>query len=246
LSKRFGAFDLGADVFYDSATKGFVFGTRASFSFGQWLGAWRFEPPGLARSGSLVAVAFQDMNGDGIQEAGEPPLEGIGFRGGAGQSITNSAGKALVSGLGDGRPAQVAMLTDSLPDPYMYPNRPGVEVVPRPGRTHVAYFPVAFVSVLVGHAFLGSGGTHRAVSNVQLQLVDKTGAVVASAKTEYDVYFFFDKVSPGEYQLKLDTEQAAKLNIRLSGEVPVKATAAGGLIGKIELNIVRSSPATAN
>jgi hypothetical protein len=244
LSRRFGAFDLGGDVFYDSATKAFVFGTRASFSFGKWLGAWRFEPPGLARSGSLVAVAFQDMNGDGIQEAGEPPLEGIGFRGGTGQLVTNGAGKTLISGLGDGRPAQVAMLTESLPDPYMYPSRPGVEVVPRPGRTHVAYFPVALVSELEGHAFFGSGGTHRAVSNVQLQLVDKKGAVIASAKTEYDGYFFIDKVSPGEYQLKLDPEQAAKLNIQLSGPVSVKATAEGGLIGKIEVNVVPSSPAT--
>jgi hypothetical protein len=79
---------------------------------------------------------------------------------------------------------------------------------------------------------------------VKLQLVDKKGAVIASAKTEYDGSFFIDKVSPGEYQLKLDPEQAAKLNIQLSGPVSVKATAEGGLIGKIEVNVVPSSPAT--
>jgi hypothetical protein len=198
LSRRIGAFDMGGDLLYDSARKSFVAGVRASFSFGNPLGAWSFEPPGLARGGSLVANAFRDLNGDGQQQANEPPLKGIGFRGGAGEVQTNNAGMALVTGLGDGRPAQVSMMTNSLPDPYMFPTRAGVEVVPRPGRTHRSLFPVVAVSEVEGHAYFQGGDDKRAVSNVQLQLVDGKSVVIASVRTEYDGYFFMERLAPGK------------------------------------------------
>lgn len=246
LSRRLGAFDLGGDVQYDTASKAIVAGMRLSFSFGRALGSWRFAPPGLARGGSLIALAFRDLNGDGLRDADEPLLEGIGFRGGSGEAKTNSAGLAFLSGLGDGRPAQVTMIGDTLPDPYLAPVRPGIEVVPRPGRTHRALFAVATVSEVEGHAFFQSSGGDRAVSNVQLQLVNGAGEVVASAKTEYDGYFFLERVPPGDYSLRLEPDQAAKLQIALAAPVPVKAGGDGGLVDKIVVTIVRGGGAVAS
>ena len=219
---------------------------RASFSFGRGLGGWHFSPPGLARGGSLLAVAFRDLDGDGVKEPNEPPIEGVAFRGGVGDNKTDSDGRALITNLGDGRPTQVSMQTDSLPDPYLSPTKPGVEVVPRPGRTALVMFPVATVSELEGHAYFRTDDSKRAVSNVQLQLVDSAGKVVANAKTEYDGYFFLDKVAPGEYQVRIDPDQATKLGIALASPVKVKATSSGGLIGDVDLNIVRQSEAAAN
>lgn len=239
LSRRVGAFDVGSDLQYDTQSKGFVLGIRTSFSFGRGLRGWQVAPPGLARGGSLVAIAFRDLNGDGRREANEPVIPGVGFRGGAGEVKTNAAGQALITGLGDGRPAQVAMLSETLPDPYLTAVRPGIEVVPRPGRTHVAWFAVASVSEVEGHAYFKSASGSRAVSNVQLQLLDSKGAVVASAKTEYDGYFFLEKVPPGDYTLQLDREQMTKLGIRLAAPVHVKAGGDGGLVGDVVVNVVR-------
>lgn len=241
LSRRVGAFDMGGDLLYNSATKSFLAGIRASFSLGNPLGSWRFGPPGLARGGSLVAIAFRDLNGDGRREPGEPPLEGVGFRGGAGEVRTYSSGMALVTGLGDGRPAQVSMLTDTLPDPYMFPSRPGIEVVPRPGRTHRSLFPVVAVSEMEGHAFFQGSETRRAVSNVQLQLVNSNGDVVSSVRTEYDGYFFIERVPPGEYRIRIDPDQAARLHIEMVGDVRVTAGPEGGLVGELAVTIVRTN-----
>jgi hypothetical protein len=229
---------MGGDLLYDSARKSFIAGVRASFSFGNPLGSWRFSPPGLARGGSLVAVAFRDLNGDGQQEANEPPLDGIGFRGGASEVRTNDAGMALLTGLGDGRRVQVSMITNSLPDPYMFPSREGVEVVPRPGRTHRSLFPVVATSEVEGHAIFQGGDAKRPVSNVQLQLVNAKDEVIAAARTEYDGYFFMERVAPGDYRIRIDPDQAAKLNINLAGGAPVRASPDGGLIGQIVVNII--------
>ena len=143
---------MGGDVAYETATKSFLLGVRAKLQLWKPARYLGLGSAGLARGGSLVALAFRDLNGDGLKEPGEPPIEGVGFRGGAGEVSTNSRGLALVTGLGDGRPAQVSMAA-TLPDPYMFPSRPGVEVVPRPGRTHRALFPVVAVSEVEGHAY---------------------------------------------------------------------------------------------
>jgi len=243
LSRRWGDFDLGADVQYDTGAKTLLVGVRVSFSFGHGTDGWGFEPPGFASGGSMIATAFKDLNGDGRREVGEPPIAGVGFRGGAGEVKTNANGMAMLTGLGDGRPTQVTMLADTLPDPYMAPTVAGVEVVPRPGRTHVAEFPVATVSEVEGHAYFHGSTGDRAVSNVQLQIVDSKNDVIASAKTEYDGYFYFDRVPPGQYELRIDPEQAAKLGIRLLKDAPLKTGADGGLVSAVDVKIGRGSTA---
>lgn len=240
LSRRLGNFDLGADVQYDTGTKALLVGTRISFGFGRGIRGWGFEPTGFAGGGSVIAMAYRDLNGDGKREKNEPAIPGVGFRGGAGEVKTNAQGEAMITGLGDGRPAQVTMLTDTLPDPYMAPVQAGIEVVPRPGRTHFADFPVATVSEAEGHAYFRTGASERAVSNVELQLVDAKENVIATTKTEYDGYFFFERVPPGEYKVRIDPDQAAKLAIQLLNTVPVKAGADGGLVGEIKVEIGRA------
>jgi hypothetical protein len=72
--------------------------------------------------------------------------------------------------------------------------------------------------------------------------------VIASVRTEYDGYFFIERVAPGEYRIRIDPEQAAKLNIKLAGDVRVSASPDGGLIDQLVVNIVRANavPPSAN
>lgn len=240
LARRLGFLDVSADAQYDTGSDAFILGTRMSFSFGRGIGGWGFDPPGLARGGSMLAIAFRDLDGDGLRDDGEPGLEKIGFRGGAGgEVLTDASGMALITGLGDGRPAQVSFLTDSLPDPFLSPTRPGVEVVPRPGRTHVAMFPVAVVSEVEGRAYFQGESEKRAVSNVQLELVDGEDNVIATARTEYDGFFLFERVPPGDYSIRLAPDQKDKLKVRLAERPAVKAGGDGGLVDGIELLVVR-------
>jgi hypothetical protein len=67
--------------------------------------------------------------------------------------------------------------------------------------------------------------------------------VVASsgdAQSLHDGYFFFERVPPGEYSIRIDPEQAAKLAIQLLNPVPLKAGADGGLVGEIKVEIGRA------
>jgi hypothetical protein len=241
VARQFRRFDVSLDAQYDTDTKDALFGVRMGFSLGRLPGRsrWYLDRPGLARGGSVMATAFRDLDGDGVHDAAEPPLPGLEFRAGGRTAKTDKEGRALLSGIGEGRPTSVSLNTASLDDPYLTPARAGLEIVPRPGRTHVAAFPVVTVSEVEGDAVFVGGEAERPVSNVQLQLVDAKGEVVATAKTEYDGYFLFDKVRPGAYRVRLDPEQAERLAIRVEGEQKVEADAEGGLVDGVKVRIVR-------
>lgn len=65
----------------------------------------------------------------------------------------------------------------------------------------------------------------------------------SDAQSLHDGYFYFDRVPPGQYQLRIDPDQATKLGIRLLAPVPLKAAADGGLVSGLNVKIVRASAA---
>lgn len=246
LTKRVGFMDVAADAQYDTASKALLIGSRLSFSIGRGAAHWGVGRPGLARGGSVMAIAFRDLDGDGIRDPEEEGLSGIGFRGGSGEDRkTDKSGRVLLTGLGDGRPAQVTFESETLSDPYLRPSTDGIEVVPRPGRTHVAMFPVTAVSEVEGKAFFERGDSSRAVANVNLQLIDSTGKVVETARTEYDGFFLFEKVRAGDYTVRIDPEQAGKLKVSLAETINVKATPQGGVVDGLTVKVVSNQAAGA-
>ena len=77
------------------------------------------------------------------------------------------------------------------------------------------------------------------MSNVQLELVDGEDNVIATARTEYDGFFLFERVPPGDYSIRLAPDQKDKLKVRLAERPAVKAGGDGGLVDGIELLVVR-------
>lgn len=65
----------------------------------------------------------------------------------------------------------------------------------------------------------------------------------SDAQSLHDGYFYFERVAPGEYQLRIDPDQAAKLGIRLLAEARIKAGADGGLVSGVDVKIGRGSAA---
>ena len=65
----------------------------------------------------------------------------------------------------------------------------------------------------------------------------------SDAQSLHDGYFYFDRVPPGLYELRIDPEQAAKLGIRLLKNAPLKTGADGGLVSAVDVKIGRGSTA---
>ena len=213
LSRRFDKFAVRANA--DAGTDGsFGFRLTTSFSFGPdpANGGIRLSERKLARYGQALVTIFRDEDGDGLRDPGEEPIKEVGVEAGfrTTDAVTNEEGLALVDELKPFVPVLVGIDEASLGDPYLAPVTKGVVVVPRPGvatRVELAVAPSGEVEgVIVGLNGLELGG-------VELELVDRHGQVAATAVSEFDGFFLFQRVPYGTYRLRIAGGAARTLSV---------------------------------
>ena len=225
--RRIGPVNLAFDGSYGFPTRNFSLALRVGFSFGRnpLDGRMFMARPGLTSGGVVALRAFADANSNGRLDPGEAPVPDVTFLSGTEESHSDKAGRALIGNLGDGNRASIRVDADSMPDIAIAPARPGIEIVPRPGRIHVSDFAIVTLSDIEGTAYFRAESGTRAVSRLQLRLLRADGTIAARTRSESDGFFLFERLPAGEYRLELDPQQAATLKIRL--EAPVVLTLGG-------------------
>ncbi|MEZ5680730.1 MAG: hypothetical protein R3E14_05480 [Erythrobacter sp.] len=219
--RDFDRFSLALDANYSFVDKSYFVGLRLGFSLGRdpLRGRLFMARPGLASSGGATVRAFRDLDGDGLYGAGDEAIEDVDFVTFNQTGKTDATGVARLTNLGMGRAISIQMDQTSLPDIDMAPTVPGLEVVPRPGRIHAIDYPVVALSEVEGMARFADVEGERGVSGVRLHLVNEKGEVVAYARTEVDGYYFFERIMPGTYRLRIDPDQIDRLQLcPLNGE----------------------------
>ena len=219
--REFDRLTLALDGNYSFLDDSYYVGLRVGFSLGRdpLRGKTFMTRPGLASSGGATVRAFRDLDGDGLFGSGDEAIPDVDFATYNQTGKTNAAGVARLTNLGLGRAISIQMDTTSLPDIDMAPVSPGLEVVPRAGRIHAIDYPVVALSEVEGMARFTDGDGERGVSGVRLHLVNEKGEVVAYARTEIDGYYFFERVLPGTYRLRIDPEQVDRLQLcQINGE----------------------------
>lgn len=198
---------------FEVATDGaFAFGVTANFSLGPKPGGgFSLSSQRLAANGRAQALVFYDENGDGLRQAEEPIESQVTVIAGTAQfAETDDKGRAEVQGLTPFRPILIGIDAGSLPDPFVQPAGPGIVVTPRPGVATIIELPLVAAGEVDG-TLMAEGG--RALSGVKMELLDKSGRVIASTTSEFDGFFLFEKVPYGQYRLRIGAESAAVLDL---------------------------------
>jgi hypothetical protein len=119
-------------------------------------------------------------------------------------------------------PVPVGIDVTSLDDPMLTPEKALQVVVPRPG------IPADVQIGLVGGgsvegALMKSG--ELGFEGVDLELVDPTGKVAGTARTDFDGFFLFERVPYGRYALRVSAASAAaaKIGSDIASRVEVSA-----------------------
>lgn len=179
-------------------------------------GDWHSTARSLAGSGALSARVFLDRDGDGRLDPEEPLIPEAGFH--INRALnpvrTDSAGSAFIAGLRVHRPIGIAVATATLEDPFWKPAREGVSFVPRPGRVAVLDFPIEVYGAIAGTVYVHRAGVAREMGGITLELVDREGSVVASARSASDGYYDLADIRPGGYQLRVAPALAVRLGVR--------------------------------
>jgi hypothetical protein len=185
-----------------------------SFSFGPnpFGGGVRFSNAKLAQRGEAAVSVFLDENGDGVRSPGEKPLEGVGLTAGqfGSSEPTDKQGHAMIEGLNPYEKVLVGVDESTLPDPFLIPMKKGVAITPRPGVAAKLELAVAPTGSVEGELH-GFEDTPRA--GVRLELLDDEGELAATALSEFDGYFMFERVPYGTYRLQVSAGAAQALGV---------------------------------
>lgn len=175
-------------------------------------GGWRVSANKLAQFGSAAVTVFRDENGDGLRQTGEEPLEGVGVAtvGRGEPATTDASGAALVDGLQPFREVLLAVDPGSIADPLLAPKGRGVVLVPRPGVAAEIQLAVTPTGEVEGTMFDSAGEPREGVA---LELVNGSGQVAATTRSEFDGYFLFDRVPYGDYRLRIGRASAETLGV---------------------------------
>ena len=203
---------MGIGLTGEAATDGsLAFGVNLNFSLDPRGGISLSRRP-LAEAGVIRARVYRDLNDNGIHDAAEPFEKGALVTTGTklAESPTDARGMVLVGGLTAYAPVAVGIDATSLEDPMLVPKKALQVVVPRPG------VPAEIEIGLVGGgdiegALVKSGGL--GFEGLDLELVDGSGKVVATARTDFDGFFLFERVPYGSYAVRVTRDSAAAARI---------------------------------
>jgi hypothetical protein len=183
-----------------------------SFSFGPdpFGHGVHFSNAKLAERGEAAVSVFLDENGDGIRSPDEKPLEGVGLTAGqfGSSEPTDKRGHAVIEGLNPYEKVLIGVDESTLPDPFLIPVTRGVVITPRAGVAAKLEIAVAPTGEVEGEIH-GFEDTARA--GIQLELIDQAGRVAATALSEFDGYFMFERVPYGSYRLQVSAAAAQAL-----------------------------------
>ena len=181
---------------------------------------WLFDALPQAESGAISARVFADKNGNGIMDADEPPIKGVGFlvNTSTHAARTDEAGIAFVGRLSGNRNIDITVNPITVEDPQLVSKLKGVRIVPRPGVVTQIDFPLVQTGEIDGTVYLVRNGRKRGVANARIELVDKSGKVVTETRSGSDGFFLMTEVLPGEYSLRIGEQQISPTGSFLSGQ----------------------------
>lgn len=127
---------------------------------------------------------------------------------------TDENGQNLISNLSLYTPSVISTEIRSLNDPYASLPNNAFGVSPRQGRPQIIDIPVYKSGEIDGTVYLKRGDQLGEASNVTLELVNKKGKVIKTARTLFDGFYLFDFVPFGTYTVRISEEQLKRLNLK--------------------------------
>jgi len=218
VTRQFERFALTANAGVDNQG-GYSVGALLSYGLEREprTGAYVAQPRQYAAQGAASIFVFNDLNQNGQQDSGEPPLEGVeivlnqqdtGVK-------TDKNGIAIMGGLRIEEPADLTLSLASLPSEQMQIFPKGFRIYPRTGKMARIDFSVAPLNEIAGLVRVrGSGDKSIAKRGIRMRLLDGRGDFVRSVVTDSDGFYLFEDLPAGDYILDIDPLQLKGLKYK--------------------------------
>lgn len=186
-------------------------GVRLSFSLDPAYSGLRPTRERLASNGIVRARVFEDLNENGAYDSGEPVAKKASITAGLRHSaeLTDDKGEVTVGGLSPYVPLAVGIDQTTLDNPALAPLKPLQVVVPRPGVAAMLDIALVGGGSIEGFATKSDGSAYE---GLDFELVDQSGAVVGTARSDLDGYFVFENIHYGKFSIRLNADSASAIS----------------------------------
>jgi hypothetical protein len=209
--RRFSSVAAAASL--EGGTDGsFAVGINLNFSLDASRGGMGLTSQRLAATGSVAARVYRDLNDNGARDQGEPWEKGALITTGqrVSEDATDKNGLVRVGGLQPYRAIAVGIDTESLTDPSLAPKKALQVIVPRPGVAAEIEIGLVGAGDIEGVLVKDDGSGFE---GLDIELVDATGKVVGTTRSDFDGFFLFERVAYGRYSFRLKAESASAAGV---------------------------------
>jgi hypothetical protein len=184
---------------------------------------WRADSRSGTGMSSVIAHVFLDRDGNGRFDGDDTPLPDVRFSAGMSGTVpsTDARGMAMLTRLPANQAMTIAIREESLDNPYWIPLSPVQQIRAQPGQVVALSFPVMLSTEIDGTVYFMKGTERKPASNVSLQLLDRSGAVVRELRSAFDGAYLFDRVAPGDYTLQVAPGQLSRLALQAPDARPL-------------------------
>jgi hypothetical protein len=220
-----GAFTLSPSLSYDTES-GMGAYLGLSFSLGKKPVnndiAIRSEE--ITGKGAATAFVYHDANNNSIFDDDDQPIPEAEIRTRQSnlKAITDEQGIAGIDGMRSYNPVDVELDTETLQNPFWQPAVQGKAIIPRPGVNKIIEIPVITTGEIEGNIYRkDNDGYSEPLAKIGLEIYNKEGEKVQTTRSEFDGFFLFQAVRPGDYLLKVKESDLFRLNLESEGEHPI-------------------------
>jgi len=185
----------------------------------------------IAQSGAVAVRVFEDLNMNGVFDQNERPIENATvkavqeYR----QAKTNDSGVAVISSIYNDNTTDVIVDESTLDGPFMITAIPGRAIKARKGYIEKLDLPVVKAGEVEGIIYLKD----QAAAYINLNLIDKNDKVVATTRSEFDGYYLFTRVKPGNYRLQVDENYVDRRELK-TAEKKLNFSSEGDVIAGVD------------
>jgi hypothetical protein len=209
--RRFDSVAAAASI--EAGTDGsFAAGINLNFSLDSSRGGFRLTNQRLATNGSVEARVYRDLNDNGVHDAAEPWEAGASITTGrrVSEELTDKGGKVRVGGLLPYQAIAIGVDPESLSDPSLTPKKALQVIVPRPGVTTQLEIGLVGAGDIEGVLVKDDG---QGFEGLDVELIDASGKLVGTARSDFDGFFLFERVAYGHYTFRLTADSAAAAGV---------------------------------
>lgn len=164
--------------------------------------------------GGLIFLPFLDINNDGKKNINEPKVNGLNvLLSGGGILKSNKDTTIVITGLEPFTNSFVELDANSLENMAWRIVKPKMNIAIESNKLKLIEVPIAIVGEVSGTVYIKKKNDERGLGRILVEFYDEDSVFINKTLTEFDGYFSFLGLLPGNFYAKINSEQLNKLQL---------------------------------